>query len=481
MKTRLILILGAIVLMANAVYAQDKIDLAKTWRFSTDPMNIGQKNGWQKPGLDTSKWRDINATNTWEDQGVTQSNPNYKPMGTPTPYDGYAWYRQSVIIPNEWKGKNFFLNLGKIDDQDWTYFNGNLIGQTTTFEDPYLVFRSYRIPQELIKFGQPNLIAVRVLDFGVSGGMTSAFQSITSSRYEATSDNTKVNQQNDEDKVQVQGNVVVEKGETVKDAVAITGSVTVRGHVTGDATAVMGNVIVEDGGVVDGSAVTVGGRIIQRDGGVIRGSTTSVGGWSGFTAIPWGLSCFGLLFGIWGRIAYALIMAALAALIVALFPARMEQISAVVIEQPGRSALYGIIGGLLIVPIGMVLLFTIVGIPLVPLEILLVIIAFLVAQVCAGLAVGERVISAMNKPALPPVLAAAIGVLLLGIVKLVPFAGGLLAFVLYLLAFGAVIMTGFGTKREWFADRFQRRAPAQPQPPSQPSAPGSSIEPADRQ
>lgn len=63
-------------------------------------------------------------------------------------------------------------------------------------------------------------------------------------------------------RVRIGGPVVVERGERVDDAVAVLGSVTVRGEVTGSAVAVGGDVRVEEGASIDGEVVAVGGRIV---------------------------------------------------------------------------------------------------------------------------------------------------------------------------------------------------------------------------
>lgn len=63
-------------------------------------------------------------------------------------------------------------------------------------------------------------------------------------------------------RIRIGGPLVVERGERVEDVVAVLGDVTVRGEVTGDAVAVGGSIHVEDGGSVGGQVVAVGGRII---------------------------------------------------------------------------------------------------------------------------------------------------------------------------------------------------------------------------
>ncbi len=91
-------------------------------------------------------------------------------------YDGTAWYRAFVVIPKEWSDSELSLSLGKIDDVDQTFFNGEKIGETGTFPPNSLTAwnqtRRYSVPASLVRPGQANLIAVRVHDSGGAGGIT---------------------------------------------------------------------------------------------------------------------------------------------------------------------------------------------------------------------------------------------------------------------------------------------------------------------
>ena len=122
---------------------------------------------------------------SWEAQGHQQPNPHYTcPPETPKnlkrPYDGYAWYRCTVKIPESWKGHTIRLVGGPVDDCDWTYWNGSKIGETTFRTDPkcYEAKRNYRIPEKLVKFGAENTLVIRVFDRWGNGGVTGPFSVI---------------------------------------------------------------------------------------------------------------------------------------------------------------------------------------------------------------------------------------------------------------------------------------------------------------
>lgn len=151
-------------------------NLEGPWRFRTDPADVGEKEGWQLPGLDDAGWRMLRVPGYWEEQGVTDPRPGQPPKpkdGMPwTDYDGAAWYRLRLRVPAAWKGQDLVLMLGSVDDEDRTFFNGKLVGATGPgIARPVAVQRRYVIPAALVRFGGENVLAVRVWDGGGPGGI----------------------------------------------------------------------------------------------------------------------------------------------------------------------------------------------------------------------------------------------------------------------------------------------------------------------
>ncbi|MCP3693246.1 MAG: hypothetical protein GY917_13690, partial [Planctomycetaceae bacterium] len=66
-------------------------------------------------------------------------------------------------------GKPITLQLGAIDDMDMTFFNGHFLGGTET-PGFWTRQRVYKVPGKWVKTGR-NIITVRVIDHGWSGGM----------------------------------------------------------------------------------------------------------------------------------------------------------------------------------------------------------------------------------------------------------------------------------------------------------------------
>jgi sialate O-acetylesterase len=123
------------------------------WGTEVDKLDAGTKDEekWYMPQYDDSAWENIKLPSSHDGKFVD--------------FDGVAWYRRTIDMPQELAGKELTLDLGVINYEDDTYFNGQLVGNTagTSYE------RNYRIPAELVKEGE-NLICVRLLEKGQHGG-----------------------------------------------------------------------------------------------------------------------------------------------------------------------------------------------------------------------------------------------------------------------------------------------------------------------
>lgn len=134
------------------------INLQGLWSFKR-----GDNSQWKNRYFNDDDWEQITVPRPWENQGHQR-------------YDGYGWYRKTIRFTESQVKNRLVLILGKIDDFDQTYFNGQLIGTTNDHKSygnssSYTELRVYEIPPELIRVGQTNTIAVRVLDMGNVGGI----------------------------------------------------------------------------------------------------------------------------------------------------------------------------------------------------------------------------------------------------------------------------------------------------------------------
>lgn len=133
------------------------VNLRGYWKFS-----IGDDMNWLKPEYDDKHWEEIKAPSAWEDQGYYG-------------YDGYAWYRKHFKVYSSSKGKYLMLRMGRIDDVDQVYVNGHLVGASGTFPPDYRTaynaWREYYLPEKYLNIDKDNVVAVRVYDSELSGGI----------------------------------------------------------------------------------------------------------------------------------------------------------------------------------------------------------------------------------------------------------------------------------------------------------------------
>jgi hypothetical protein len=136
------------------------IDLSGKWKFKT-----GHNKERKYPDYNDSDWKEIQVPKIWEIQGYDG-------------YDGYAWYRKSFKMSADMAEEELVLVLGRIDDIDMVYFNGNLIGTSINKNEKYTwkynssswqKDRAYKIPKDMIR--NENVVAVAVYDKEGDGGI----------------------------------------------------------------------------------------------------------------------------------------------------------------------------------------------------------------------------------------------------------------------------------------------------------------------
>ncbi len=131
------------------------------WRF-----HPGDNAGWKAREMDDSTWQQVTLPDTWENHS-DYTNENV-----------YGWFRREIKIPDQCKGTGFDLLLGRIDDVDEVWLNGERIGGTGSFppnDSPaWNVERRYRIPASLVRGDGMDILAVRVFDGQGEGGIYQA-------------------------------------------------------------------------------------------------------------------------------------------------------------------------------------------------------------------------------------------------------------------------------------------------------------------
>ena len=104
-----------------------------------------QKASWYSEGIDDSFWGEILLPASFEDTELEAVR-------------GTLWFRKEIMVPEHMAVGKAKLILGTIVDEDDTYLNGVMIGNTGYKYPP----RRYTIPEGLLKPGK-NILAVRAI------------------------------------------------------------------------------------------------------------------------------------------------------------------------------------------------------------------------------------------------------------------------------------------------------------------------------
>jgi sialate O-acetylesterase len=112
----------------------------------------GLTEAWYKPDNHIPGWKAIVLPQEWSKTEIGQT-------------DGIVWFRKEFTLTAS-EIADGTLNLGPIDDQDFTYVNGVEIGS----KNNYVEDRVYPLKKELLKEGR-NLIVVKVVDNQGGGGL----------------------------------------------------------------------------------------------------------------------------------------------------------------------------------------------------------------------------------------------------------------------------------------------------------------------
>jgi hypothetical protein len=203
--------------------------------------------------------------------------------------------------------------------------------------------------------------------------------------------------------------------------------------VEGDAVAIGGTVMVEDGATLEGDNVSLGGTVPTLIGSLTRSVVADRASVRAF-------------FGTVARLARGVLLVGIALLVVLAFPGPVTRVRAFLASRPGLSSLSGLAVLVGFAPLCALLAVTIIGIPLIPIAAMLLVAVLLFGITVAALWLGERVpLLGENKT---PLKAVALGAVILAVVGLVPWIGTLALFGAALVAAGATLLSRFGRRAE---------------------------------
>jgi hypothetical protein len=200
------------------------------------------------------------------------------------------------------------------------------------------------------------------------------------------------------------------------------GNVENDGRITGDVNVVGGNI--ENHGLIDGQEHAIGGEVVD-----------AVVPWAPFATTTSNTSADNSL---WWRITWDVVVL----VVFLIFPVRTRMTLGRLESHPGLSTAAGLIGWVALIPIALLLAVTVVLIPLIPVEFVLLGAAVFVGHAALALLIGRRFYELLQPAATPtPLVALVLGIVLLTAAELVPIVGILVTLLVGLIGVGAVILT----------------------------------------
>lgn len=246
----------------------------------------------------------------------------------------------------------------------------------------------------------------------------------------------------------VLGSLTLDAGATARDVAAVLGSATLgAGASAREVVAVMGNVEIGPGAEVAQDVVSVGGRVHVDPSAHVGGSTHSVSfpslpqvpGKFTIRVFPDIPSPIAMFFGTMVRFA---VLFVLGLLVLAVAPRRMEAVSSAMVSGPWRSLAAGLLGSVGMVVLAILLAVTVVGLLLVPVQVLAVLAGGVLGITALTYYLGRLLPLPSSRRTM--VLELAVGTLIFSIAAEIPVLGAMVWVATWFLAFGAVLRTRFG-------------------------------------
>jgi hypothetical protein len=212
--------------------------------------------------------------------------------------------------------------------------------------------------------------------------------------------------------------------------------------VEGDVNVVFGNVTCEPGGWVRGDVRIYGGNFDQLDGCRVDGEqivlTDSMNSLLPWVTPPDSASTF---FEENKRITSHLVYGVLILFAFLLFPVRVRIALERVERHPGLSAAAGTLAFVAVIPIAILLVLSIIGIPLVVVEVAALLAGLWIGQAAVAILIGRRLFELLRPHTTPsPLAALVLGLVVVGAAQLLPVFGWAVTALVALVGLGAAIL-----------------------------------------
>jgi hypothetical protein len=240
--------------------------------------------------------------------------------------------------------------------------------------------------------------------------------------------------------------IVVESGTKVGSVISLGGQITIDGTVDGYAIAIGNSIVLSRDAIVTGNAVSIGGTIVKAKGAQIQGNQTEINTSEAIsTALNEEWQGWSWIFAVISAAIFLCILI-IAILTVTLLPGPIKAISSFIVGDTLRVSLWGILGLVLVVPLAVLLTISVIGIVLIPLEVIIVTCAALTGFIAMGRLVGSRMYSLLKKAEQGIIRETFWGLIVLWLIGWLPYIGGTVKVLAVVIGMGGVIASRFGTR-----------------------------------
>jgi hypothetical protein len=256
----------------------------------------------------------------------------------------------------------------------------------------------------------------------------------------------------DKNIVKIGSDVTIEKGQKVHSVVAIGGQITVSGAVEKSVVAVGGSVVLTKTAVVKGNVISLGGVIVMARDAEVRGDLTEINSNNLYETLTTALSSewegWSWIFAVIS-LSIFLVILVLALLIAALLPKPVRIVSEAIRENTFKVILCGILGLVLIAPLALLLTISVVGIALIPLEVIFVVCSVLLGFIAVGQLIGAKLLRLLKRSEPGIVRETFWGLVILWLIGWIPYVGWMVKAIAIVIGLGATLVSRFGTHRGW--------------------------------
>jgi len=246
-----------------------------------------------------------------------------------------------------------------------------------------------------------------------------------------------------DDRIVLVGSVLVDREETAGEVYVLDGDVTIRGTVTGDVVVADGDVTIR--GTVEGNVVTLAGQATLGRAGRVQGDITyadkepvqTPGSQVGGEVNKFDVGDAGILGAIAWLIGVTVSLFLLGLVLLLLAPRAADAVARTAKAKALVSFGVGFAAFFLIPIIAVLALITVVGIPLGVILLLLIVPLYAISYVTAAFALGRRIIKGSR------IVAFLVGLVILGLLSLIPIAGALIGLLATMFGLGLLLMTLF--------------------------------------